>query len=683
MNKSIWRFKDINASIVKKVARNNHISEILASILVARGLTKSDEIELYLNPSVEKFHDPFLMKDMDKAVRRIIKAKDNNEAITVYGDYDVDGITSTSILYMYLKEIGIRVDYYIPDRINEGYGLNIHALDIIKARGSSLIITVDTGITAVSEAAYSSNIGIDMIITDHHECQEQIPNAYAVIDPKREDCKYPFDRLAGVGVTFKLLQGLSKRLGNEDLIWKYLELAAIGTIADIVPLQNENRIIVQLAFKTICNSWSIGLKALMKVAGIKTNKMTAGIIGFQIGPRLNAAGRLGDAKRGVELFTTTDEKLAISIAEELNDENVKRQQMETEILEQAINIIENSIDINQAKVLVVAGHGWNHGVIGIVASRLVERYYRPTILLTVEEGIASGSARSVEGFSIFEALLHSKNLFDKFGGHDMAAGMSLKEENINQLFKQLNDYASKVMDEETLTPKLNADFCLDLHDVNLELIEQISNFEPYGVGNEEPLFVFKGLVKTIKQIGQTNNHLKLDLAHHEYTLPVIGFNIADFYQKLDKDNPIEVIGTLNINEWQQKRIPQIIAKDIRLRPDFQSNVQNYIDNIPNLMQLEINRYIEIIPVRKDYESLYRYLLNLETQQVNHIYINKLLSVIGATTSEYILKIIICLEVFKELGLIDYDLEQMKVVFRINKGKKVELQSSKLYNKWAG
>lgn len=683
MNNKIWRFKDVDSLTVKHVAQENDLPEALATILVARGLTQSNDIEFYLNPRKDKFYDPFLLKDMDKAVTRILEAKHKGERITIYGDYDVDGITSTSILYMFLKELGYQVDYYIPDRISEGYGLNVGAIDIIKKRGSHLIITVDTGITAIKEAEYSQEIGIDMIITDHHECQEVIPEALAVIDPKRTDCNYPFDMLAGVGVTFKLLQGISSALGSEELIWKYLEIVAIGTVADIVPLQNENRIIVQLAFKTMCNSWNIGLKALMKVANIQSNKMTTGIIGFQIGPRLNAAGRLGDAKRGVELFVTTDENIAIEIAEDLNAENTKRQQMESEILKQALQVIESSIDINNTKVLVVAGHGWNHGVIGIVASRLVEKFYRPTILLTIEDGVASGSARSVEGFSIFEALSNCKALFEKFGGHDMAAGMSLKEEHIVQLTRSLNIYADKVMAEDTLIPKINADFKLDIKDVDIEFIEKISTFEPYGIGNEEPQFVLTGYLNTIKQIGQTNNHIKLDLIQNEHVLPVVGFNLSDFYEKLGPNNPIEVIGTLNINEWQQRRTAQLIAKDIRLMPDFEKIIHKYIEGIPQLMHLDVMDYIAIIPTRKDYESIFRYLLSLNTQQLEQTYINKMLSVVNGNTSEHILKIIICLEVFKELELIDYKIEQMKVVFRINKGKKVELQTSKLYNKWAG
>lgn len=683
MNSKIWRFKDIDFEVVKNVAKENNLPEVLANILVARGLTDKDEIEFYLNPSKERFYDPFLMKDMDKAVTRIIQAKEKDEAITIYGDYDVDGITSTSILYMFLKEINCLVDYYIPDRIEEGYGLNTDALNRIKERGSRLIITVDTGITAVKEADYAHQIGIDMIITDHHECQEDIPNAIAVVDPKRKDCNYPFDMLAGVGVAFKLIQGISQSINREDIVWKYIELAAIGTVADIVPLQSENRIIVQLAFKTICNTTNIGLKALMRVADIKTNKMTAGIIGFQIGPRLNAAGRLGDAKRGVELFITSDETIAIEIAENLNNENTRRQEMEIKILEEAIRIIETTIDINQAKVLVVAGHGWNHGVIGIVASRLVERYYLPTILLTIEDGIASGSARSVEGFSIFEALSNCKELFVKFGGHDMAAGMSLKQENIPVLAERLNQYANDVMTEETLIPKINVDFKLDIKEVSIELIERIRTLEPYGMGNEEPLFVIGGYIKTIKQIGQGNKHLKIDITNEEQVLPIIGFNHADFYNKLEYNNPIEVIGILSINEWQQNRIPQLIAKDIRLKPDFQNRILQYIESIPDLISFNIEDYIEIIPTRKDYENVFRYLIKLNSQQVNAIYINKMLPAIEGHTSEHLLKIIICLEVFKELDLMKYDIEDMKVVFAINRGKKVELQASKLYNKWTG
>ncbi|PKM96467.1 MAG: single-stranded-DNA-specific exonuclease RecJ [Firmicutes bacterium HGW-Firmicutes-1] len=682
ISKKIWKVKQTDPKLIKQVAMENDLPEVLAAVLVGRGLVQKDKIELYMNPSKEKFYNPFLMKDMEIAVNRIIRARENKEQITIYGDYDVDGITSTSILFLFLKEIGCFVDYYIPDRIQEGYGLNNNALQGLMDRGSQLVITVDTGITAVNEVQYCRERGLDIIITDHHECQEKLPEAIAVLNPKRTDCTYPFELLAGVGVTFKLLQGISKELQVENIIWKYLEIVAIGTVADIVPLQDENRLIVQLAFKTMTNSWNLGLKALMDVAGMKSDKMTAGMIGFQIGPRLNAAGRLGDAKRGVELFTTDDILLAQQIAEELNGENIRRQKMEQDILEQALSMIEARKNIEDEKVLVIASHGWAHGVIGIVASRLVEKYYRPTILLTIEDGIASGSARSVEGFNVFEALSSCKELFVKFGGHEMAAGMSLKEENINELSDRLNAYANQEMDETTLVPKIKADFYLKLNEVDLPFVEKISAFEPYGMGNEEPKFIISGLIKEIKLIGQGNNHVKLELIHEENVLPAIGFNCSHFHEKLSLNYPIDIVGVLNINEWQQKKTPQLIIKDIRLIQAFEVEISDAIHKLSRLDELKVIDHQTVIPKREDYEKTFRYFHNLSAKGINKVSILKLVPINDGANPESLLKYLICLEVFKELELIDYQIDCFEVAFQIFNGKKVELKSSKLYNKWA-
>lgn len=681
MSKNIWSVRETDPLILDKVATENNLPPILAKLLIHRGLTTKEEIDLFMNPTREKFHDPFLMKDMDKAVDRILEAKSEGHRITIYGDYDVDGISSTSILYLFLKEIGCSVNYYIPDRIGEGYGINTKALQSIKDGGTQLIISVDTGITAIPEIAFGKELGLDIIVTDHHECGETIPETLAVLNPKRKDCEYPYDMLAGVGVTFKLLHGISLKAGVVDLIWKYLEIAAVGTIADIVPLQDENRIIVQLAFKKIAYTWNIGLKALMTVAGVNPDKITAGTIGFQIGPRLNAAGRLGDAKRGVELFITEDPIIAIEIAEELDRENKRRQEIEQKILGEAIEIIENEGNVNSKKILVVAHQGWEHGVIGIVASRLVEKYYRPTILLTIEDGKASGSARSVEGFSIYEALVSCKDLFHKFGGHDMAAGMSLKEADIQDLSTRLNVYAQEHMDQETLTLKIKADMRLELSEVDIAFIEKISLFEPYGTGNEEPKFILKGQVKDFKTMGQKNNHIKVEIKNGDKVLPAVGFNCVHLLEELGVNCPIELIGTLNINEWQQKKSPQLMLKDIRIFKEYEASVLEKFRMIHSIHEDQPFVKGNDKPQRKDFEKLYRFLLGLSTQKVQVVGLPRLMDHLCEGEPQYFMKYFICLEVFKELDLMTYDLQGMKMNFEVFMGKKVELETSKLYNKW--
>lgn len=682
MDRNRWLVKKPERDLIDKVILENNMSEILATILVNRGIIEKVHIDRFLNPNIHNLHDPFLMKDMNLAVDRIMKACQNHEKITIYGDYDVDGITSTSVLYMFLNEIGCYVDYYIPDRIKEGYGINKDALLKIKESGCHLIVSVDTGIVAVEEVLYAKTLGMDIIITDHHECQETLPDALAVLNPKRVDCDYPFDKLAGVGVTFKLIQAIAAMNNALDIIWKYLDIVAVGTIADIVPLQDENRVFTKVAFETIPNTWNVGLKALMKVADVSKDKITAGTVGFRIAPRLNAAGRLGDAKRAVELFITRDEIKAANIAESLNAENSKRQAIEQLIFKEAVDIIESTINIEKTKILVVASSGWNHGVIGIVASRITEKYYRPTILLTIEEGVASGSARSITGFSIFDALSSTKDVLDKFGGHDMAAGMSLNEANIDILRENLNLYAASVMTEETLIPKVDIDLSINIDDIDINFIEKISTLEPYGIGNAEPKFICSGKVKNIKQIGKQNNHLKINVMGDTKDIAGIGFNCSEYYDYLSIDNEIAVVCTLNINEWNQSRSPQLMIKDIKYSKAFNEAINQAIYRITHVDEIDLLhiKNNQLVPDRRHYEKAYRYLMGMDKQMKNTLSISKIMEGIAIQTPGELLKYLICLEVFKQIKLIHYEIHRYNIIFKLFKGKKVELNESKLYNK---
>ena len=422
---------------------------------------------------------------------------------------------------------------------------------------------MDTGITAVNEVALAKELGMDVIITDHHECQAEVPQAYAVIDPKQEDCSYPFKLLAGVGVSFKLIQALAKKLNNENSICKYMDIVSIGTVADIVPLIDENRILVKKGFEDIPNTQNIGLDALLKVSGYKGGPVTTGLIGFALGPRLNASGRIGDAKRGIELLITNDKEKAKMIADELNEENKNRQAMEQEIFNEAISLIEKEFDIKNTKVIVIAGEGWHQGVIGIVASKIVEKYYRPTILLTIEDGIAKGSARSVEGFNIFEALCESSQFLTKFGGHEMAAGLTIAIENIKDFRIFINEYASNKMDEETLIPKLYLEDNIDVSEVSLELISQLKKMEPFGVGNPQPIFSLEAKVNSFSLLGKEKQHLKIILENSHKSLDAIGFGLGEYYDKLLQGQEIIAAGSLDINKWNNNIKAQLIIKDLK------------------------------------------------------------------------------------------------------------------------
>ena len=533
---------------------------LIEKILYRRGMKADLEIDRYLAPSKEQLHSPYLLNDMDLAVKRIRAAKQNDEHIVIYGDYDVDGVTSTSILYMFLKEQGYKVSYYIPNRTEEGYGLNKGAIKLIHDY-SSLMITVDTGIAATEEVAFANEIGIDIIITDHHECQEELPKAFCVINPKRHDTIYPFDSLAGVGVTFKLIHAIALEEDAEEKIWKYIDIVALGTIADVVPLRDENRVITYFGFKQMMETRHLGLKALLDIIQKGDLKITSNLIGYQIGPRINAAGRISDAKIGVELLTTKDEQVAKTIAGALDDENRKRQEMEMAILKEAQDYINERIDIENEDMIIVAGEGWHHGVIGIVASRILNKYYKPTIILTLEDGIYSGSARSVEGFNMFEALTHVKQHLVRFGGHEMAAGLSLEKEALELFRKDLNDYAKELLNEELLTPRLDIDLELKPEEISLKVCDELEKMEPFGVSNPTPTFAVRGFVQYAQKIGG-DKHLKLAIQSNQTVLHGIGFDKAYLADCLTEGEEVIIACEITKNVWNGKTSVQLRIKDM-------------------------------------------------------------------------------------------------------------------------
>lgn len=559
---------------------------IVEQILEARGIKDKTQIQAFLNPTKEQMHSPYLLNDMKKAVERIQQTKKDNEHIVIYGDYDVDGVTSTSILYMFLKEQGYSVSYYIPNRTEEGYGLNKNALQKIRAY-SGLVITVDTGIAATEEVAFGRSIGLDIIITDHHECQEKLPDAYCTINPKRQDSTYPFDCLAGVGVTFKLIHALAIKEDVEEKIWKYIDIVALGTVADVVPLEKENRIITSLGFKQMANTVHVGLKALIEVVQTHKDKITSNLIGYQLGPRINAAGRISDAKIGVKLLTTTDEKEGYEIARLLDDENKKRQEMEQEILAQAEKYIEETIDVKKEKIIVVAGDGWHHGVIGIVASRIMAKYYRPTIILTKEDGVYSGSARSVEGFNIFEALTHVKQYLLRFGGHEMAAGLSLEEAQLEVFRRELNAYGEQFLTKDCLTPKLHIDLALDMEVLNLEVCDHLERLEPFGVANPTPLFAIRGHVQYAQKIGQ-DKHIKLVIQKEHQVIQGVGFDKGHLADFLTEGEEVILACELTKNVWNNKTSLQLRIKDITspndkvIKSKYYLELYNYLKQVPDL-----------------------------------------------------------------------------------------------------
>ena len=681
MKEKIWKIREGDDIKVATMRSEMALSPIIARLLVNRGVDTKEAVYNYYNATTESFHDPFMMTDMKIAVKRILKSRDQEEKIMVYGDYDVDGVTSTSILYMFLEEIGCLVDYYIPDRHEEGYGINMEALMEVKDRGFKLLISVDTGITAVKEVAYSNEMGLDVIITDHHECQDVLPSGVAVINPKREGDKYPFKMLAGVGVTFKLIQALARTTDVENKIWKYLDLVAVGTIADIVPIYGENRTITKLAFQSMPTTWNKGLEALMKVSDLEGKKMTAGRIGFGIGPRLNAAGRIKHAKEAVELFILNDTSKCMTIAEGLDQDNKNRQSLEKRIFEEAVALIEASSNPPDQKVIVVASENWHHGVIGIVASKLVEKYYRPIIILTIKDGVASGSARSVEGFNLYLALKANGHLFDKFGGHEMAAGMSLQEKNIEALEKGLNLYADEHMEKDVLIPKLKVDMVMKMEDIGLELIEEIQKMEPFGMGNPEPTFICEGPIHHMKKIGKDQTHLSLELGMNP-KIRGVGFSLGEVTEWMDDGQLVECVCSLEINEWNQRKSPQMMVKDIRHATATLKEIKKQIQEHSVIDYLEdFKVHHEDRLSRQMLSDFYRFLMQKDSALDHQIYFTKLMAQLDIKQTQDLKKYLMMLEVFSELELIQYEIKGLSMTFSLNKGKKVDLQDSKLYNKF--
>ena len=552
----------------KNIDLDLDLHPLVKQILVNRGFQSKEKAQQFLEPQLNNLHDPFLMKDMEKVIDRIKQAMDSKENIWVYGDYDVDGITSIALLLKVFEIFDYPVSYYIPNRLEEGYGLSVEGLETILDKGGDLIISVDCGITSVEEVAYVNKRHKDIIITDHHNCQEVIPDAYGVLNPKQGDCSYPFDMLAGVGIALKIGQGLLK-----DDFYKYsdvlLAIAALGTIADIAPLEDENRIIAKIGLKALETVAVLGLQEIINISNLSP-PYNAGHIGFNIGPKLNAAGRIGQPELGVELLMAKDGFRAKELAQTLHDLNEKRQAIEKEILEDIDGLIQDQVDLENDRVIVVLGEGWHSGVIGIVASRITEKYYKPAIVLTTDQAIAKGSARSVGDISIFDAMDHCRDLFIGFGGHKQAAGLSIYPDQVDTFRKMINKYALETFKAEDLLPRLYVDGILHPQDIHYQALDDLEKMEPFGLGNPKPVFVYNGLtVDDVRLIGKEKNHVKLILHDDKRTYDALAFNAQSLCAGMRTEDKIDMVLSLNKNEFRGISTIQFMVKDIRrLSPEF-------------------------------------------------------------------------------------------------------------------
>lgn len=558
MNKK-WECYAVDENKVNELVNKFGISGILARILVNKNITQKDEIDLFMNPTRKDFHDPFLMPDMEIIVDRVLQAIEQKEKIMIYGDYDADGITSITVLKSFLEERGLEVASYIPNRLDEGYGLNKTALKKIYDDGYRLIITVDCGISGIEEVDYANSLGMEVLITDHHEPAETLPKAVAVVDAKRKDNKYPFNQLAGVGVVFKLIQAISIKLDLEEKEYlKYLDIVCIGTISDIVPLIDENRVIAKLGLKLIAQTKNIGLKALLEVIGFKNIDSTT--ISFGVAPRINACGRMGDEQVALDLFLEKDYDKAKELAIKLNEYNIERQTIEKSIFDEATEKIEKNE--KDKACIIVGSEGWHHGIIGIVASKVTEMYFKPSILICFEGNDGKGSGRSIPGFDLHDALTECSDYLEKFGGHSMAVGVTVSRDKF-ELFKNKFEEYAKSHDIDKIIPVINIDSELSLKDIDIDSVKSLQKLEPYGEANKMPVFMIRNLkINSIRALSE-GKHLKLTLKDDGYMINAIGFNMGNLSNEYLIDDKVDVIGNLDINSFNGNDSIQLILKDIR------------------------------------------------------------------------------------------------------------------------
>lgn len=618
------------------IAHSLQIHPIVAKLLVSRGYETPEKARSFFEMESEMLCNPFDLKDMKAAVRRILAAISRRERITIYGDYDVDGVTSVCTLYLYLKSIGAIVDYYIPNRATDGYGVTRAALETLAENKTALIVTVDTGITAIEEVEYAKTLGIEFVITDHHECRAQLPAAVAVVNPHRPDCSYPFKELAGVGVVFKVICAIeethsvkSRIAVAQKMFSLYSDLVAIGTIADVMPIHGENRIIVSYGLHMIESTKRPGLLALMDAAANRSDdrrndtkkkkvaKISSGYIGYTLAPRINAAGRIKSATRAVELFLSSSYNEAYRIAEELCAANKERQNEENKIIEEAFRIIEQDADRENNSVIVLSADNWHHGVIGIVASRITERFCCPSILVSFEGGeksadgsdIGKGSGRSIKGMNLVDALCHCSDLLVKFGGHELAAGLSVTRENLPLFREKINAYARENLSAEDMVPTFEADLEVQFEDVNMSLAESLRVLEPYGVGNPIPTFAMYGV--TVSDIVPVSDgkHTRLTLTKDGRDVTAMFFSTSPKSLGVFVGDSVDVIFNLDVNDWMGRRSVQLIVKDIRA-----SKMQNEKSDSERLKFARIwegesfSADENILPDRNDFAAVYRLIL---------------------------------------------------------------------------
>lgn len=667
---------------ISRIAEAVGVSPITARLLYNRGYDTPEKAAAFMNTNISSLHDPYLMKDMDKAVARINKAIENGECIAIYGDYDVDGVTSVTSIYLYLQSKGADVVYYIPSRDKEGYGLCEAAINVLAEHGISLIVTVDTGITADHEVQYAASLGIDMVITDHHECRSELPKACAVVNPHRPDCPYPFKELAGVGVVFKLIcayeineyrkRGQAEANAIEAVCQEYVDLTAIGTIADVMPIIDENRYIVAVGLQAVENTERCGLNALIEASSYNPNarqdvpqkrkKVTSGFIGYGIAPRINAAGRISNATKAVELLLEQDPELARERADELCKINTQRQIEENRIAEQAYKIIEQEHDFQNDKVIVLQDDSWQQGIIGIVSSRITEKYGLPSVLISFDgatrgyaslDDVGKGSGRSIKGMNLVDALTYCSDLLTRYGGHELAAGLSIARCNIDEFRQRINQYARENLDADALNIRYEADCEVDIHDLTMPLAVELSKLEPFGVANPTPILICRNLtVFKVIPLG-AGKHCKVILTKDGLQMQAVWFGVPASTFPFSVSDCVDVMFQLSINEYQNVKSLQMIVKDMRISDTYAEKCKWEKERHKQIMNgAEFALSENVIPDREDIAEVYK-LLRRECRIGHNTFSHKtLLSTLNLTSALQInyIKLKFILGILEELSL---------------------------------
>ena len=560
--------QDLEIELAKKYAG----SPAIAELLVQRGITSVANAERFFNPSLSDLHDPFLMKDMDKAVDRLNRAMGAKEKILVYGDYDVDGTTAVSLVYKYLRNYYSHIEYYIPTRDEEGYGISIKSIDYAVSKGVKLIIVLDCGIKAIEEIAYAKSQGIDFIICDHHVPDDVLPDAWAILNPKMEDNTYPFPHLSGCGVGFKFMQAFAQSNGltNNNELFVLLDLVAVSIAADIVPMIGENRIMTYHGLRRLNTNPNLGLKSIMKICGLTNREITISDVIFKIGPRINASGRMQSGIEAVDLLTTKDLKEATAKCKSIDQYNRDRKELDKRITEEANTILADrgEIDSNH-KTIVIYNKNWHKGIIGIVASRLTELYYKPAVVLTLSNGLATGSSRSVQGYDIYSAIESARDLLENFGGHTYAVGLSLKEENIPAFTRRFEEYVARTIKPNQMMPQIDIDTYLKFDEITPEFLSLLNKFNPFGPGNQKPIFCSRNVLDfgTSKLVGRNLEHIKLELVDNTSAkvLNGIAFNMAEHFEHIKSGKPFDICYTIEENKHPNNVGQfQLFVKEIRI-----------------------------------------------------------------------------------------------------------------------